>query len=295
MKKRNSEKVKRNKNIFLQKSSKLSLTVCLVLFHFFTISLFHSALYAEETDPFIFDAALGDDSNLPSATISDPEPVQFETSTLMLNSGAGFYDVSNFDISGVYLGMPFEDVQTLFFETRSLYTPRQKNSIIYTMAEDWKYNLDYECREQGIYIPAELEKCIMSAARKRGLLYPSQLHLIRASTGETIDIYFTSNATDNVVWRVVYNNDVNELEGAAEKFSRQRDNKILAFWQGVLEKYGQPNSGNDKWASSDNSFDPTMTAYYGMLDLSDQGLMAADAAKNVSAARENFRAKPYAF
>lgn len=261
--------------------------------------LHHSTIilsaHAEEADPFIINAALGEDAKLPDAKISAPEPVQFDTAPLPLNDGAGFYDVSDFDISGVYLGMSFENVQTLFFKSRSLYTPLKTNSIIYTLSDDWRINLDYECRQQGIVVPAGLENCILSAARKRGLLYPAQLRLIREPTGETIDIYFTSNATDNVVWRVVYKNDVNDLEGAAEKFSRQRDNKILSFWQDIVDKYGQPNSGNDKWASSDNSFDPMLTAYYGMLDLTDQGLMASDAAKNVSDARENFRAKPYAF
>ena len=38
-----------------------------------------------------------------------------------------------------------------------------------------------------------------------------------------------------------------------------------------------------------------MTAYYGSLDLVDMGRNAKDAADNVKAARENFRAKPYAF
>jgi hypothetical protein len=136
---------------------------------------------------------------------------------------------------------------------------------------------------------------VNTLARSRGLLYPSELHLVRESTGETVDVYFTSNATDNVVWRVVYNNDVNEVEGAAEKFENQRQKKILAFWQGVLDKYGAPNSGSDKWLSSDNAYDPMMTAYYGSLDLTDMGLNASDAAKNVNDARENFRAKPYAF
>ena len=160
---------------------------------------------------------------------------------------------------------------------------------------DWKYNLDYECRQQGIIAPSQLENCINTVAKKRGLLYPAQLHLVRESTGETISIYFTSNATDNRVWRVLYNNDVNELEGAAEKFADQRQKKILSFWQGVLDKYGVPNSDGDKWISSDNSYDPMMTAYYGALDLTDLGAVANDATANVRAARENFRAKPYAF
>ena len=126
-------------------------------------------------------------------------------------------------------------------------------------------------------------------------MYASELHLLRSNTGETITVYFTSNATDNLVWRVVYKNDVDELEGSAEKFENQRQKKILAFWQNVLDKYGAPNSGTDKWITTSNAYDPMMTAYYGALDLVDQGRNASDQAKNINDARENFKAKPYAF
>ncbi len=217
------------------------------------------------------------------------------TDSVSLNMGADPAPVETFDIAGIMLGMPFEDVQNLFLRNKGLYSPRPNNSIIYTIVPDWKYNLDYECRQQGVVIPDKLEKCINSLARKRGLLYASEFHLIRENTGETITVYFTSNATDNVVWRVLYNNDVNELEGAHEKFANQREKKILAFWQNVLDKYGNPNSDTDKWISSDNAYDPMMTAYYGSLDLIDNGRNASDASLNVQQARENFRAKPYAF
>ncbi len=228
-------------------------------------------------------------------TIVDSGDTDITMEDVDLNSDSDVADVASFDIAGIMLGMSFDDVQTLFFKTKGLYAPRKQNSIIYTMHKDWKYSLDYECRSQGIIIPTELEKCINSLARSRGLLYASELHLIRENTGETVVVYFTSNATDNVVWRVVYNNDVNEQEGAAEKFARQRENKILAFWQSVLDKYGAPNSGSDKWISSTNSYDPMLTAYYGALDLVDNGLNASDHATNIQSARENFKAKPYAF
>ena len=94
---------------------------------------------------------------------------------------------------------------------------------------------------------------------------------------------------------MVYKNDVDELEGSAEKFENQRQKKILAFWQNVLDKYGAPNSGTDKWITTSNAYDPMMTAYYGALDLVDQGRNASDQAKNINDARENFKAKPYAF
>ena len=126
-------------------------------------------------------------------------------------------------------------------------------------------------------------------------MYASEMHLERENTGETLVVYFTSNATDNRVWRVVYNNDVNEQEGAGDKFAKQRENKILVFWQNVLDKYGAPNSGTDRWISSTNSYDPMLIAYYGALDLVDNGRNASDQVQNIQSARENFKAKPYAF
>lgn len=236
-------------------------------------------------DPFNFD----------EYTITDSDGGDLTSANVSINADATAADVSSFDIAGIMLGMPFDDVQTLFFRGNGLYSPRQKNSIIYTIPTDWKYNLDYECREQGIIIPSQLEQCIKTLARNRGLMYASQLHLERKNTGEKITVYFTSNATDNLVWRVVYENDVNDVPGDDPKFENQRQKKILAFWQSVLDKYGVPNSDTDKWVSSDNAYDPMMTAYYGMLDLVDNGRNSSDAAKNVQGARENFQAKPYAF
>ena len=239
--------------------------------------------------------AATDDFDFQQFTITESGGTDLNAASVSLNSGAEPITVSNFDIAGVMLGMSYDDVETLFFKTKGLYSPREKDSIIYSIQKDWKYNLDYECRQQGIYAPAELDQCIKTLARDRGLLYAAELHLVRENTDETLVVYFTSNATDNVVWRVLYNNDVNEIEGDHEKFADQREKKILAFWQGVLDKYGAPNSGTDKWISTNNAYDPMMTAYYGSLDLVDNGLNASDMAKNVQQARENFQAKPYAF
>lgn len=239
--------------------------------------------------------AATDDFEFQQFTITESGGTDLNAASVSLNSGAEPITVSNFDIAGVMLGMSYDDVETLFFKTKGLYSPREKDSIIYSIQKDWKYNLDYECRQQGIYAPAELDQCIKTLARDRGLLYAAELHLVRENTDETLVVYFTSNATDNVVWRVLYNNDVNEIEGDHEKFADQREKKILAFWQGVLDKYGAPNSSTDKWISTNNAYDPMMTAYYGSLDLVDNGLNASDMAKNVQQARENFQAKPYAF
>lgn len=228
-------------------------------------------------------------------TVIDDEEADVTAEEVYLNDGEDVANVGDFDLSGVMLGMTYDDIHNLFFNMRGLYTPRKKNSVIYSLHPDWKANLDYECRQQGTVIPSELDKCIKTLARNRGLLYVSEIHLERENTGETLVAYLTSNATDNRVWRVVYKNDVNEQEGADEKFVKQRENKILVFWQNVLDKYGAPNSGTDHWISSTNSYDPMLIADYGVLELVDRGMESSDQAKNILTARENFKAKPYAF
>lgn len=240
-------------------------------------------------------AADDDPFNFNDFAITDSDQADVIMAPVYINAESSGASVSSFDIAGIMLGMSFDDVQTLFLRNHGLYAPRKKDSIIYTINPDWKANLDYECRQQGTVIPSELEQCIRTLARNRGLLYASELHLVRENTGETVVVYFTSNATDNIVWRVVYNNDVNDLEGADEKFENQRQKKILAFWQSVLDKYGAPNSGDDKWITTSNAYDPMMTAYYGALDLVDQGRRASDEAKNITDSRRNFKAKSYAF
>ncbi len=125
--------------------------------------------------------ARADDGPFLDYAIEDSAPADITTASVSMNMDAGAANVSTFDIAGIMLGMPFEDVQTLFFKGGGLYAPREKNSIIYTINPDWKYNLDYECRQQNIFAPDELENCIRTLARHRGLMYASELHLLRSN------------------------------------------------------------------------------------------------------------------
>lgn len=246
--------------------------------------------------PFLPAVAAGDDFDFDNFTTADADSDEnMVTEPVSLNSGAEFVDVKQFDIAGAMLGMSYDEINNLFFENSSLYAPRKKDSVIYSINTEWKYNLDYECRQNNIFIPEQVENCIYSLARNRGLLYVSEIHLERTYTGETVDIYFTSNATDNVVWKIVYKNDVDKMEGTGPKFENQREKKIITFWQGVLDKYGTPNSDEDKWISTENSYDPMMKAYYGQLELTDNGINVSDSSINLQTAREKFQAKPYAF
>ncbi len=258
----------------------------------FFVCLLCVAARADEFDDLFAD----ENANFDDYYIENSENTNMECSldTVSINDGAMTVPVADFDIAGIMLGMSFDEVQFVA-AADGLYAERPKNSVVYSIHPDWKYNLDYECRRMKIYAPAALEKCINSFARNRGVLYASELHLVRGVTGETIDVFFTSNATDNVVWKIVYKNDTDEIEGDAEKFENQRNKKTMYWWQNVVDKYGIPNAGASRWASSDNSFDPMMTAYFGELELIDCGKHTEDSTLNVQQAQDNFAAEPYAF
>ena len=114
--------------------------------------------------------AASDAFDFDNCAIVDSADADITMEDVDLNSGASVASVASFDIAGIMLGMSFDDVYTLFFREHGLYAPRERDSIIYTIHPDWKYNLDYECRSGGTVIPAELEKCIHSLARNRGML-----------------------------------------------------------------------------------------------------------------------------
>lgn len=272
--------------------------LCLLLLGF-AVSLSPVNAYADDDDGFDFmeDDVLDDGANddYSFADTGDGDDALLSSTPVSLNDGSGLANVANFDIAGIMLGMSFEDVYNLYHNIGNLYAPRKKNSLVYDIPQDWQYNLDYECRQSGVMQPNKVKKCIRGLARRRGLLYVSEIHLERVKTGETIDVYLTSNATDNIVYRIVYTNDADKVEGNAEQFSDQREKKILSFWKMVVKKYGAPNSGNDTWITSTNAYDPKMTAYYGSLDLIDEGKRAMDVANSAQHARDNFRAKPYSF
>ena len=78
----------------------------------FTLCVVPSAMAWAATDAFDFD----------NFAIVDSGDVDITMEDVDLNSGADVASVGAFDIAGIMLGMPFEDVQTLFFNTQRLET-----------------------------------------------------------------------------------------------------------------------------------------------------------------------------
>ena len=125
------------------------------------MAVYSPALFADDDfyDEYEYDDTTDDLSFDEFATV-DSGDIDVNTESVSLDYGRTPVDVKHFDIAGVMLGMDYDEVYNLFFNRSGLYAPRAKNSVVYTINKEWKYNLDYECRQNNIFIPEKLENCI---------------------------------------------------------------------------------------------------------------------------------------
>ena len=116
---------------------------------------------------------LDDSFDFDNFAIENGGDIDIDMDPVSLNDDADLINVNQFDISGIMLGMSYDDVYNLFFNDSGLYAPRKNNSVVYSINDEWKYNLDYECRQNNIFVTDKLNQCINSLARNRGVLYDS--------------------------------------------------------------------------------------------------------------------------
>jgi len=200
--------------------------------------------------------------------------------------------VQAFDIAGITLGATHKYVMEDWLTETEYKLMKSETKI----PDYFEYNYNYECRRAGNKTPMAIETCIKMYAGKNKKEYVHQMNLKRLKTGEEIEIYFTSNETENVVYKIKYKNDVNELEGIGVAYQYQKQEKIRNFWAATLEKYGQPNLGQQVWASDPtDEKKPVLRAYYGQLVLEHLELFESDIAKSQTEAQLKFKTKKYSF
>lgn len=200
--------------------------------------------------------------------------------------------VQTFDIIGITLEATYPYIKS-FVLPKSGYTVVDAETVI---PELYKYNYEYTCRQKGAKTPKAIEGCIQGLAQKNKMSYLQKLKLKRFKTGEEVEIFFTSPLTKNLVYKVIYRNDANEIEGLQMTHVYQKNAKIRLFWDSVVEKYGNPNVSPASWFSDPS--DPnqaSMTAFYGKLKLENMALYAEDQAELKTSAHKEFQVKDYRF
>ena len=162
----------------------------------------------------------------PSAETQKPSDVE-ETSSYPPQ------DVTSFDISDFYLGVPAYQVLQL---------AKQKGYKIKSTQEEvplfFATNYAYQCRKEGALTPDSVTKCIKDKACKEKTRYIKEAVLRRKN--EILQLYFTSNATDNQLYKIIYINKGDNSLNFTQINTAKKKLRMHEFWNAVFDKYGYP-------------------------------------------------------
>lgn len=205
--------------------------------------------------------------------------------------------VQVFDIAGVILGSSYQYVVEDAVKQSGYKIEKEDTRY----PKFFEYNYNYECRKSKEQTPTQIQKCTRDMAAQNKQIYTNYMKLVKDSTGEEVELYFTSNQTENVVYQIIYQNDADKIEGIGEAYDYQRQEKLRRFLLKVYDKFGNPNivdteNASQIWASDpSNPKKPTMRIYYGKIVIEDLSLFEQDELLSKEMAQKTFKAKDYDF
>ena len=185
------------------------------------------------------------------------------------------HDVHQFDIEGFYLGMqPKAVLQIALQKGYKL----QKSKKALPLFQTSYYEI--LCRRQGIYNPSNIRACIRQMGQKNRQDYIEEMVLVKPGTHEMFDIKFTSYATDNEAYQIIYaNKGDNSLNFTPVNLAKKLNRKE-AFFNAVFSRYGYPDDSNQLiWGTKEDAYmQVTMagSAYDAIIKLVDRNLSDAD-------------------
>ncbi len=161
------------------------------------------------------------------------------------------HDVSKFTLVGLRFGY---DTETVFEELSELGYSLQRVEKSIPLFRTTVY--DEICRKKkGLSIVSDIRKCILDYAESDETHYVFRETYNRALSRETVQVYYSTPQTGNVVYKIVYQNlgdhSLNSSrKNMAKKMQRQKD-----FWDLMFETYGLPDE-NDKilWGDSETVY-----------------------------------------
>ena len=159
-------------------------------------------------------------------------------------------DVRGFELEGMYLGMTPDEIIQLANENNYKIVS-SKNTIS-------KFRAGYYeslCKSRKIYLPADIRACINQMSQQNNTTYLSELKISRPKTHEYMEFYFTSPATDNRLWKIIYqnkgDNSLNFTRANTQKKIERRD----AFLNAVYNKFGHPDNVEKLlWGNENDAF-----------------------------------------
>ena len=191
---------------------------------------------------------LKDKPPIPLTTVEKQHPVNTRQESIVINSRNNvpppketapqfnnFHDVRQFDLEGFYLGMRPKEV--LKMATKKGYTLAKTKKAIPLFQTTY---YDTLCRESGLHDPTAIRSCIREYAKSKNQAYVEQMLLTKNSTHESFQFIFTSPATGNEAYQIIYQNKGdNSLNFTRPNLVKKLSRKE-AFFNAIFEMYGYP-------------------------------------------------------
>lgn len=165
--------------------------------------------------------------------LSGTTPAPIETAIPPKSPEVPLRDVSDFEIAGFNLGESASAILKQALQRGFRTTLTQERVPMF-----YSTTYHYQCQKMGVITPDNLAKCIKDLACQENTRYISEAVLTRKN--ETIHLYFTSNATDNALYKIVYVNKGDASLNSTRFNVMKKKLRQTEFWNAVFDKYGYP-------------------------------------------------------
>lgn len=161
------------------------------------------------------------------------------------------YNVDSFLVAGVGLGMMPDEITDILLEQGYVLT---KTSEVLPPALSQQY--EQECRlTRKLYLLSEIRACMQEISNEEEMKYVKTLGFERASSRESIQVDFTSSATENVSYRISYKNKGDSSLNSSRKNVAIKSNRHKEFWNLIFSVYGLPDEPERMiWGNEETSF-----------------------------------------
>lgn len=175
----------------------------------------------------------------PKKEIRQEPPVSSENKTMTPKSLENLFgkthDVRTFDIGGFALGMTPDEVSETAQDMGYRITKIERGIPLFRTSF-----YEQNCRDAKIHRPNEIKTCIINQALNDEVYYVSSMTLQKKATREYIQILFSSNATDNLSYKIFYENKGDNSLNFTRKNLAKKLRRKEAFWNLMFETYGLP-------------------------------------------------------
>ncbi len=211
-----------------------------------------------------------DDSQLAVGSVS-LEQLTHENRNINPVTGKERSNAAVFDISGIMLRMPLTQAQTIL-TNRGFKLMSQKFEIPNFIK--WRY--EEKCRNSGIIGYERINNCVIKAAKDTNHHFVESCRFIKLDSREEINIWLTSNFTNNKIYRITYSTGITNINrGSGQKIKYLHDIKTYEFWRRINQKYGPPDNKSEiSWGMGSGK--PYLRATTGKLLLEDPMLQQLD-------------------